>query len=47
MNTRSMLYLLAKLIGDFNAFRRGRIIERVSRRITGRLSSRLLSRLHR
>lgn len=39
--TRSALYLAARILGDVNAVRRGRIAQRVRNRILGRLLSRL------
>lgn len=42
---RSWLYWLAKILGDVNAVRRGRIGQRLHNRIVGRLSGRLLGRL--
>ena len=44
---RSTLYKLARLLGDYNALRRGRIVQRVERRAAGRLTARLLSKLFR
>lgn len=45
--TRSLLYLLARLLGDLNAVRRGRIGRRIGRRLAGKASGRLLGRLFR
>jgi len=42
---RSLLYLIAKLLGDINAIRKGRVKQRVKRRIAGRLAGKLLRRL--
>ena len=44
---RGWLYWLAKLLGDVNAVRRGRIGKRVARRATGKLTGRLFRRLFR
>lgn len=41
---RSLLYALARLLGDINAARRGTIGKRIARRIAGRLTGRLLGR---
>ena len=41
--TRSALYKSAKLLGDINAIKRGKIGRRVTHRISGKLSTRLLS----
>ena len=40
--TRSALYKTAKILGDINAVKRGKISE-VTHRISGKLSARLLS----
>ncbi len=37
MKFRSFLYTLAKLLGDVNAVRRGRIGRRIGRRVAGRV----------
>lgn len=42
---RSILYFLARILGDINAVRRGRIVERVARRATGRVTGKFLQRL--
>ena len=42
---RGFLYWLAKLLGDINAVRRGRIGQRIGRRLAGKLTGRLLGRL--
>lgn len=39
---RSILYLVAKLLGDAQAVRRGRIGKRIARRAAGKLTGRLL-----
>ena len=39
---RSALYLLARLLGDLNAIRRGTVGQRVLRRILGRIIGRWL-----
>jgi hypothetical protein len=44
---RSLLYGIAKLLGDINAFLKGRILERVARRAAGKVVGRLLGRLFR
>jgi len=36
MNLRSLLYSLARLLGDVNAVKRGRIAKRIGYRVTGR-----------
>jgi hypothetical protein len=44
---RSFLYALARLLGDVNAVKRGRVGRRVGRRIAGRATGRGLGRLFR
>ena len=41
--TRSALYKTAKILGDINAVKRGKIGKRVTHRISGKLSAMLLS----
>ncbi len=43
--TRGLLYLIARLLGDVNAVRRGVVGKRIARRIAGKASGRLLRRL--
>ncbi|HIJ42714.1 MAG: hypothetical protein QF511_12410 [Rhodospirillales bacterium] len=42
---RGLLYLIARLLGDVNAVRRGTVGKRIARRIAGKASGRLLRRL--
>ena len=42
---RSLLYLIAKLMGDLSAIRKGRVGQRVKRRITGKIASKILRRI--
>ena len=42
MSVRSLLYWLARLLGDMNAVRRGRIRQRIVRRVAGKAASRAL-----
>lgn len=42
---RSLLYWLARLLGDANAVRRGRVGRRIARRAAGRGSGRALRKL--
>jgi hypothetical protein len=42
---RRLLYKLARLLGDVNAVRRGRVGQRVARRTSGRVTGRVLRRL--
>jgi hypothetical protein len=44
---RSFLYMLARLLGDVQAVRRGRVGRRVMRRAAGRATGRGLGRLFR
>lgn len=44
-STRGFLYWLARLLGDVQAVKKGRIGRRVGRRLTGRLTGRWLGRL--
>lgn len=45
--TRGLLYKLARLLGDYQAVRRGRMGRRAGRRVAGRATSRGLGRLFR
>ncbi|WML44093.1 hypothetical protein [Neobacillus sp. PS3-40] len=42
---RSLLYGTAKILGDVNAIKKGKVGKRVERRIAGKLSGRLLGKL--
>lgn len=42
---RSLLYLIAKLMGDWNAIRKGRVGRRVARRAAGKVTGRGLGKL--
>jgi len=42
---RSLLYFIAKLMGDFNAIRKGRVKQRVKRRISGKIASKILRKI--
>ena len=44
---RSFLYALARLLGDVQAVRRGRVGRRLARRAAGRMTGRMLRRLFR
>lgn len=44
---RSFLYALARLLGDANAVKRGRVGRRIGRRVAGRATGRGLGRLFR
>lgn len=43
--TRRFLYWLAKLLGDINAVRRGRVGRRIARRAAGKATGRGLGKL--
>jgi len=40
MKLRSLLYLIAKLLGDLTAVNKGKVGRRVGRRIAGKITSR-------
>lgn len=42
MNTRSWLYRIARLMGDYNAVKKGRVGRRIGRRVAGRATGRAL-----
>jgi len=44
---RSLLYFIARLLGDANAVRRGTVGKRIGRRVTGRATGKLLRGLWR
>lgn len=44
MNIRSMLYKLARLLGDINAVRRGKVGQRIARRAAGKITGRMFRR---
>ncbi len=44
---RSMLYALARLLGDVNAVQKGKVPQRVERRVTGKFMGRILGKLFR
>lgn len=43
--TRGFLYWLARLLGDVNAVKKGRVGKRIVRRTTGRAAGRTLRKL--
>jgi voltage-gated potassium channel Kch len=45
--SRGVLYLLARILGDLIAVRRGRVGRRIARRIVGRATGRMIGRLFR
>lgn len=42
---RSLLYGTAKILGDVNAVKKGKVGKRIGRRITGKATGRLLGKL--
>ena len=44
---RTVLYAIARILGDINAVKRGRIGQRIGRRIVGRITGRLIGRMFR
>lgn len=44
---RSFLYALARLLGDINAVKRGRVGRRIGRRVAGKVTGRALGKLFR
>ena len=45
--TRGLLYLLAKLLGDVQAVKRGRVGKRIARRVAGKMTGRGLGKIFR
>jgi hypothetical protein len=45
--TRGSLYLLARILGDVQAVRKGRVGKRLGRRVVGRYAGRGMGRLFR
>jgi hypothetical protein len=46
-STRSLLYALARLLGDANAVQKGKVGRRIGRRLVGKATGRGLRRLFR
>ena len=42
---RSFLYFVAKLLGDINGVKRGRVPRRIARRVAGKLTGQLLGKI--
>jgi len=42
---RSVLYSLAKILGDVNAIQKGKVVQRAERRLFGKLTGRLMRKL--
>ena len=47
MSVRSILYMLARLMGDANAVAKGRVGRRIGRRVAGRVTGKGLGKLFR
>ncbi len=45
MSLRSLLYALAKLLGDANAIKKGKVARRVGRRVAGKVTGKLFRKL--
>ncbi|MFA1821146.1 hypothetical protein ACDX78_13400 [Virgibacillus oceani] len=43
--TRGFLYTLAKILGDINAVKKGRVGRRIGRRVAGKITGRGLGKL--
>jgi hypothetical protein len=46
-STRSLLYQLARLLGDVNAVQKHKVGKRIARRAAGRMTGRALGRMFR
>lgn len=44
---RTILYLIARIMGDISAIWRGRVGKRIGRRVAGRITGRTLGKLFR
>jgi hypothetical protein len=44
-STRGLLYLIARLLGDYQAVRKGKVARRVARRAAGKVTGRGLGKL--
>jgi len=42
---RSVLYIVAKILGDINAVRKGKIGQRIARRIVGKQTQKWMNRM--
>lgn len=42
---RSLLYALARILGDVNAIKKGRVGKRIVRRVTGKVTGRALGKI--
>ena len=42
---RGLLYTLAKLMGDYNAFKKGKVGQRLGRRVTGKATGKAMRKL--
>lgn len=39
---RNLLYVLARLLGDWQAARKGRVMRRIGRRVAGKVTGRMM-----
>ncbi len=44
VSMRNLLYLLARLLGDLSAVKKGKVAQRIERRIAGKVTGRLLGK---
>ena len=42
MDIRSLLYTIARIMGDINAVRKGKVMRRIGRRVAGKITGRFL-----
>lgn len=47
MKIRTLLYTTARILGDIQAVRKGRVGRRIARRMAGKFTGRLLGRIFR
>ena len=45
MNTRGWLYYIAKIMGDVNAVKKGKVGQRIGRRVVGKATGRGIGKL--
>jgi len=46
-STRGFLYFLARILGDVNAVKKGKVGKRIGRRATGKVTGRAMGRIWR
>ena len=47
MNIRSLLYLIARLLGDISAVKKGKVGRRIGRRVVGKVAGRGIGKISR